>query len=89
MIIVSLLFSFASNPSEYEEFNNKKGERVGVVELFGVIADSRKVIRDLKKFREDKTIKAIVLRIDSPGGGVGPSQEIYREIIKTKEKNKI
>jgi protease-4 len=40
---------------------------------------------DLKRFREDDAIKAIVVRIDSPGGAVGPSQEIYREMQKTVE----
>ena len=59
------------------------GEKVGVVEVNGVIADSGRVIQNLKRFREETAIKAIVLRIDSPGGGVGPSQEIYREVCKT------
>ena len=57
---------------------------VGVVEISGMIASSKQVINDLKTFREDSDIKAIVLRIDSPGGGVGPSQEIYREVMKTR-----
>ncbi len=57
---------------------------VGVVEISGMIASSKEIINDLKTFREDSNIKAIVLRIDSPGGGVGPSQEIYREVMKTR-----
>ena len=57
---------------------------VGVVEISGLISSSKEVVEDLKYFREDAAIKAIVLRIDSPGGGVGPSQEIYREIMKTR-----
>ncbi len=64
-------------------------EKVGIVEIAGVITDSRQPIRHLKQFGEDKSIKAIVLRIDSPGGSVGPSQEIYREVIKTRKKKKI
>lgn len=59
------------------------GEKVGIVEIEGVIADSRDALVDLKRFRKDDTIKAIVVRVDSPGGIVGPSQEIYREIQKT------
>ena len=62
-----------------------EGESIGVVELVGVIADSRTVLADLKRFREDDDVKAIVLRIDSPGGGVGPSQEIYRALLKTRK----
>lgn len=64
-----------------------KGDKVGVIEIIGPIADSKAVLEDLKKFREASSIKAIVVRINSPGGGVGPSQEIYREIQKViKEK---
>lgn len=66
----------------------KKGN-VGIVEITGVITSSKAVIEKIKKFRQDKSIKAIVVRIDSPGGSVGPSQEIYREIIKTRQKKKI
>lgn len=59
------------------------GEAVGVVEINGMIDDCRQTIEDIQRFREDEQIKAIVVRIDSPGGAVGPSQEIYREIRKT------
>lgn len=61
----------------------KFGEKVGIIEITGIITDSKSVIQNLKRFREDNSIKAIVLRIDSPGGGVGPAQEIFREIRKT------
>ena len=56
------------------------GDKIGVVEIFGAIADSRQVIEQLHGFRDNDNIKAIVLRIDSPGGGVGPSQEIHDEV---------
>jgi protease-4 len=59
------------------------GESVGVVEIDGTITHAQNIIREIRKFREDDKIKAIVVRIDSPGGAVGPSQEIYREIRKT------
>jgi protease-4 len=61
------------------------GEGVGVVEIEGAIADARDTLEHIRRFREDEDIKAIVVRIDSPGGAVGPSQEIYREIRKTVE----
>ena len=61
------------------------GDRVGVVEINGVISDSKGVIREIKYFVEDGGVKAIVLRIDSPGGGVGASQEIYREVVKARD----
>jgi len=59
------------------------GKKVGVIEVTGVIAASRETIKQLIDFRDDAAIKAIVLRVDSPGGGVGPSQEIYEEVRKT------
>lgn len=66
------------------------GEKVGIIEITGVISDSREIIEDLHRFRKDAAIKAIVLRIDSPGGVVGPSQEIFQEVKKTaKEKTVI
>lgn len=60
------------------------GPRVGVVQVQGVITGSRRGIEDLRRFRKDDSIKAIVVRIDSPGGAVGPSQELYREIVLTR-----
>lgn len=54
--------------------------QVGVIEVQGVIVDSKKIIEQLDGFHENGSIKAIVLRIDSPGGGVGPSQEIHDKV---------
>ena len=65
------------------------GEKVGVVEIKGVIADAKGTVLQLKRFRKNKDVKAIVLRIDSPGGGVGPSQEIYAEVKKTTRTKKV
>ncbi len=64
-------------------------ERVGVVEIKGVLTDSRTIIKQLDRYRDDSSIKAIVLRINSPGGAVGPAQEILREVEKIREKKKI
>jgi protease-4 len=64
-------------------------ERVGVVEIKGVITDSRRIIKELDRYRDDRSIKAIVLRINSPGGAVGPAQEILREVEKVRAKKKI
>ncbi|TYT74644.1 signal peptide peptidase SppA [Desulfobotulus mexicanus] len=64
-----------------------KGESIGVVELYGPIMDSGQILEDIRKFRDDEKIRAIVLRVDSPGGGVGPSQEIFRALqLARKEK---
>ncbi|MBC7188218.1 MAG: signal peptide peptidase SppA [Calditrichaeota bacterium] len=65
------------------------GAKVAVVELTGTIVDPRPVVRQLKQYRRDGSIKAIVLRIESPGGGVAASQEIYEEVRKTREAGKV
>lgn len=65
------------------------GEKVALVRVTGVIIDSTEVIEELKEYSKDASVKAIVLRVNSPGGGVAPSQEIYEEIIKIKEKKKV
>jgi protease IV len=61
------------------------GGRVALVEITGTIGDSDDIIRQLKKYDKDNSVKAIVIRIDSPGGAVAPSQEIYNQILKVKE----
>ncbi len=64
------------------------GDKVAIVELSGEIVSSETVVKELKKFREDHSVKAIVLRIESPGGGVAASQEIYEEVKKTRDHGK-
>jgi protease-4 len=65
------------------------GDKIAIVEIKGVISQSSGVIEELLQYVEDEGVKGIILRIDSPGGGVGPAQEIYREIIKIKPKKKV
>jgi protease IV len=62
-----------------------RSEQIGVIPVEGPIVDSQAVVSHLVDFRKIKRIKAIVLRIDSPGGSVGPTQEIHREIKRTVE----
>jgi protease-4 len=65
------------------------GDRIGVVDLDGVILSPQPVVGQLKKFGDDSSIKAIILHVNSPGGGVAASEEIYREVKRLREeKNK-
>jgi len=66
-----------------------KGDKVAVIPVKGMISDSEPVIEQLKRFGKDESVKAIVLRIESPGGGVGPSQEIYEEVRKVAAKKPV
>lgn len=65
------------------------GEHVGVVTVEGIIRNSREVNRQIDYFGKDNSVKAIVVRIDSPGGGVAPSQEIHDAILNVKKKKKV
>jgi protease IV len=65
------------------------GPRIGVVEVTGVIGDTKDLVGQLRELRKDESIKAILVRIDSPGGAVAPSQEVYRAILRAREKKKV
>jgi protease-4 len=62
--------------------------RVAIIDVKGVIQNSEDIVRQLDKYQDDSSVKALVLRIDSPGGGVAASQEIYDKILKFKESGK-
>lgn len=61
------------------------GEKIGVVDLSGVILDPDEVVSDLRKFGDDDSIKAIIIHVNSPGGGVAASEEIYREVKRIRD----
>jgi protease-4 len=64
------------------------GDRIGVVDLDGVILSPQPVVGQLKKFGDDSSIKAIILHVNSPGGGVAASEEIYREVKRLRDEKK-
>jgi len=88
-ISLSLVFMLAAKDADFDDLLKSGGEKVGIVELTGNITSSRDIIHSIKRFRENSSIKAIVIRIDSPGGAVGPAQEIFREIRKTVNTKKV
>ncbi|HUO78163.1 MAG TPA: signal peptide peptidase SppA [Thermodesulfovibrionales bacterium] len=65
------------------------GDKVALVRIEGPIVDSKNPIDEIKEYMKDPSVKAIVLRVDSPGGAVAPSQEIYEEVRKAVAKKKI
>ena len=64
------------------------GDKIGVVDLEGVILSPNPVVQQLKKFGDDDSIKAIILHVNSPGGGVAASEEIYREVKRIRDDKK-
>lgn len=64
------------------------GDKIGVVDLDGVIFSPNPVVQQLKKFGDDDSIKAIILHVNSPGGGVAASEEIYRQVKRIRDEKK-
>ncbi len=65
------------------------GNEIGVINIGGTIMSSDETLKQLRKFSKNSSIKAILIRINSPGGTVAPAQEIYREIVKIKKKKPV
>ncbi len=64
-------------------------DKVALVRVEGPILDSKNTVDEIKDYAKDSSIKAIILRIDSPGGAVAPSQEIYSEVKKAAAKKAV
>src|SRR5262249_58911048 len=64
------------------------GPQVAVVEVEGVILEVEDLVRELRRHRDNPLVRAVVIRINSPGGVVGPTQEIHQAILKLREAGK-
>ena len=64
------------------------GDKIAVVDLEGVIMNPGPTVQQLKKFADDDSVKAIILHVNSPGGGVAASEEIYREVKRIRDEKK-
>jgi len=84
LIVFSLFFALFQKKIPFGE-----SKQVALIRIEGMILDSQDTVAELKKYARDPYIKAIVLRIDSPGGAVVPAQEIYREIRKAAQKKNV
>ncbi len=84
--ILLILFTIMILSSVISESENSPGDKLALVEIKGTITDSSKIIQEIQKYKDDRSVKAIVLRIDSPGGIVAPVQEIYEELNKVDKK---
>ena len=87
LFAVSMLIARMIMGTAETKLTDKEG--IGLVEVRGMILDSKDTIRQLRYFLKKEEIKAVVLRVDSPGGVVAPSQEIYDEVRKFAAKKKI
>jgi len=64
------------------------GGRVAIVEVEGIILEVDDLVRDLKSYRENPSVRAVVVRVNSPGGVVGPTQEVHQALLKLREAGK-
>jgi len=81
-VIISLVFALLHR-------NLPIGDKVALIRIEGPILDSKETIDELLDYVKDLSVKAVVLRVDSPGGAVAPSQEIYEEVRKAVAKKPI
>ena len=81
--VASLFFGSSGGGFEFTS-----GKRIGLVEIKGVILDAEPVVKELERFGDAGGIVAVIVRIDSPGGGVAASQEIYEAVKRVRDKGK-
>jgi protease-4 len=86
-MILAALVLFMIGKSILPELLEAGKEGVAIVRVEGPILDSYQTVEELKTFADDPLVKAIVIRIDSPGGGVAPSQEIYNAVKRVRKEN--
>jgi protease-4 len=70
-------------------YTKEKKPAIGILEVEGGIMSAEPYLDTIKSFEENDTVKAVIVRINSPGGVVGPSQEVYSEILKLKKKKPV
>jgi protease-4 len=87
-VAFSLVYFIVSGPASTASFPPIRGDKVALIEITGVIEKSDDVVRQLKEYEDDNSVKALILRVDSPGGGVAAAQEIYAQLLKFKESDK-
>lgn len=97
MIVIAIIFvgfsiiffaKMVSDTDRYDEITGRGNGKIAVVDLDFTILSSESIVRQFKKFGEDKSIKAILLHVNTPGGGVAASQEMYEAIRKTRDNGK-
>src|SRR5271156_3215495 len=84
-VFTLVYLSFGGND---EESFSGFGPKIAVVDLDGVIFSPKQIVPELKKFADDDSVKAIIIHVNSPGGGVAASEEIYREVKRIRDENK-
>ena len=96
IVLLSILFfifamsMFLSNFGTRSQYDmSTSGSKIALVEINGIIYTPHEVVRQLDKYARDNSVKGIVIRLDSPGGGVAAAQEIYEKVKKVRDSGKV
>ena len=84
VLAVALLWRFVPDIKAYSPL----GKKIAVLDVRGSIESSEGLIKIIHAYRDDPAVAAVIVYVDSPGGMVAPTQEIYAELLKLKEKDK-
>jgi protease-4 len=87
LVAIFALVYFSVRSQQKDTFGGF-GDKIGVVDLEGVIITPKDVVEQLRKYGDDSSIKAIIIHVDSPGGGAAASEEIYREVLRIRDEKK-
>ena len=88
LVVASLLlYTAARSFGGSDDGFSSLGDNIGVIDIDGEILSAESTVDQLRKYDQDNSIKAIILHIDSPGGAAAPSQEIYHEVLRIRDKH--
>jgi protease-4 len=87
--VVFYIFFYKAGTHSGKTKSFSLNNQIGVVSIHGIISDSMEITEQIEEFSRNDSIVAVVLRIDSPGGGVAASQEIYNAVVDLKKKKKV
>src|SRR3990172_5182194 len=79
VLVLGAVFGLLAVVSKMQGFSFVRGEKVAVLPISGLITDSEATIEQLKKFAKDDSVKAIVVRLNTPGGGWAPPRKSTRK----------
>lgn len=89
LMLIFIIMNIRSEKDSSDFINiSSSGKKVGVIQLYGTIYRSANIIKEIEFFQEQSSIKAVIIRIDSPGGVIGSSQEIYNAVKRVRESGK-
>ncbi len=88
LAVFTLVYVSVKGDEASYHISGGSGGRIAVVDIEGVIISSQDTVKELKKFADDDSVKAIILHLNTPGGGAAASEEIYKEVRRIRDEKK-